>query len=372
MSPPTLQPLLTPVRMGDLLLPNRVVMAPLTRMRAANSGHVPTQLQARYYAQRASAGVIIGECTAISSAGYGWADTPGLWSAEQVRGWRIVTDAVHEEGGRIVAQLWHTGALSHPDFLGGELPLSASGVDPLQVSVTPTGRKPTVKPRPMTKAEIRQTVADYAHAAGNAMEAGFDGVQVQANYLYLLAQFLNVTTNLRTDEYGGSIENRARFLFEVLEAVLDVVDCSRVGIKTGPMNVSGAFAANDQTLPTSEYVIRRLNDYDLSHLLLMGATTDLSGTPLAALAGDGMFRHFRAIYRGTLIANTDIEQARGNRLIAEGHADMIAFGRAYIANPDLVARFAAGAALAEVRQETVYASGPDGYIDYPDMESAVV
>ena len=371
MTEPTSRPLFTPVRMGDLQLPNRIVMAPLTRMRADNPGHVPTELQARYYAQRASAGIIIGECTAISPEGYGWADTPGLWSAEQVRGWRLVTDAVHKEGGRIIAQLWHTGALSHPDLLGGELPVSASDVDPLQESVTPTGKKPTVKPRPMTRAEIRRTVADYTHAAVNAMDAGFDGVQVQANYLYLIAQFLNSATNLRTDEYGGSIENRARFLFEVVESVLGVVDASHVGIKIGPMTVGGACVANDETLPTAEYVIRRLNDYDLSHLLLMGATTDFSGTPLASLAGDGMFRHFRGVYSGTLIANVGMDQDRGNRLIAEGLADMIAFGRPYIANPDLVARFAAGAPLADVRWDTVYASGPEGYVDYPEMGAAL-
>jgi N-ethylmaleimide reductase len=371
MTEPKLQPLLTPFSMGDLALPNRIVMAPLTRMRAANPGHVPTEIMARYYAQRASAGVITGECTAISPQGYGWADTPGLWSAEHVRGWRLITNAVHKAGGRIVAQLWHTGSLSHPDLLGGELPVSASDVDPLQVSVTPTGRKPTVKPRPMTKSEIRQTVGEYTRAAMNAMDAGFDGVQIQANYLYLIAQFLNSATNRRTDEYGGSIENRARFLFEVLESVLSAVDSSRVGIKIGPMNVGGAFLANDQTLPTSEYVIGRLNDYDLSHLLMMGATTDFSSTPLAPLAKDGMFRHFRKIYRGTLIANTDMDQDRGNRLIAEGLADMIAFGRPYIANPDLVARIATGAPLADVHWETVYASGPEGYIDYPEMEIAL-
>lgn len=156
-----------------------------------------------------------------------------------------------------------------------------------------------------------------------------------------------------------------------MESVLEVVNSSRVGIKIGPMNVDGAFAANDQTLPTSEYVIRRLNDYDLSHLLLMGATTDFSSTPLAALAGDGMFRHFRRIYHGTLIANTGMDQDRGNRLIADGLADMVAFGRPYIANPDLVARFVAGVPLADVRWETVYASGPEGYIDYPEMESVL-
>ena len=223
----------------------------------------------------------------------------------------------------------------------------------------------------MSKAEIRQTVAEYAYAATNAMDAGFDGVQLQANYLYLIAQFLNSATNRRTDEYGGSIENRARFLFEVLESVLGVVDSSHVGIKIGPMHVGGAFVANDQTLPTSEYAIRRLNDYDLSHLLMMGATTDFSSTPLAALAGDGMFRHFRTIYNGTLIANTGVDQDRGNRLIADGLADMVAFGRLYIANPDLVARFVAGVPLADVRWETVYAAGPVGYIDYPEMESVL-
>ena len=307
------QPLLTPIRMGDLDLCNRIVMAPLTRMRADNPAHAPTELHIRYYAQRASAGLIVGECTAISPAAYGWANTPGLWSAEQVRAWRGVTDAVHKRGSRIFAQLWHTGALSHPDFFDGALPMSASDVDPVQQSVTPSGRKPTVAPRPMTRDEIHQTVADYGQAARNAIEAGFDGVQIMANFVYLTAQFFNKTTNRRTDEYGGSIENRARFFFEILETVLEHVPANRVGVKTGPMNVDGAFVANDETLPTSEYVIGRLNDYKLSHLLLMGATTDFSGTPLAALAGDGMFRHFRALYRGRWVA-ADVVRIEEGRL----------------------------------------------------------
>ena len=175
------QPLFTPYRMGDLDLPNRIVMAPLTRMRAHPLNHVPTTLQAEYYAQRASAGLIITEATAISAEGFGWADTPGLWTEEQVRGWQRVTDAVHAAGGRIFAQLWHTGAISHPELLGGAQPVSASNVDPGQVSVTPTGRKPTVTPRSLTKQEIQVTVADFARAARNAMEAGFDGVQKLAN-----------------------------------------------------------------------------------------------------------------------------------------------------------------------------------------------
>src|SRR6202522_1051681 len=174
------QALFTPARMGKLELPNRIVMAPLTRMRASNPGYSPTELHAEYYSQRASAGLIIGECTEISPEAYGWANTPGLWSPEQVRGWRGVTDAVHKKGGLMYAQLWHTGAMSHPDFFAGALPMSASNVDPEQQSVTPSGRKPTVVPRPMSREEIRQTVADFGRAAKNAMEAGFDGVKLQA------------------------------------------------------------------------------------------------------------------------------------------------------------------------------------------------
>ena len=364
------QPLFTPYRMGDLDLPNRIVMAPLTRMRAQPHDHVPTTLQAEYYAQRASAGLIITEATAISPEGFGWADTPGLWTEEQVRGWRRVTDAVHAAGGRIIAQLWHTGAISHPELLDGAQPVSASDVDPGQISVTPTGRKPTVTPRPLTKKEIRVTVADFARAARNAMEAGFDGVEILANYLYLISQFLNAATNLRKDEYGGSLENRSRFLFEVVESVLSEVDAQRVGVKISPMHEGGAFQANDETLPVAEYAIQKLSTYNLSHLLLMGNTTDFTGTPLEKLADDGMFRHFRPLFKGTLIANVKMDRDRGNRLVAEGLADLVAFGRPYIANPDLVQRFAENAPLAEVDWETVYASGPHGYSDYPTYQSS--
>jgi len=359
------EPLFTTYRMGDLDLPNRIVMAPLTRMRAQSHDHVATVLQAEYYAQRASAGLIIGEATAISPEGFGWADTPGLWTEDQVRGWRQVTDAVHKAGGRMIAQLWHTGAISHPELLGGAQPVSASNVDPGQISVTPTGRKPTVTPRPLTRQEIRITVRDFARAARNAMEAGFDGVQILANYLYLISQFLNAATNLRKDEYGGSLENRSRFLFEVVESVLDEVDAQRVGVKISPMHEGGAFQANDETLPITEYVIQKLNAYNLSHLLLMGNTTDFSGTALEKLTGDGMFQHFRPLFKGTLIANVKMDRDRGNRLIAEGLTDLVAFGRPYIANPDLVHRFRRNAPLREVDWETVYGSGARGYSDYP-------
>ena len=364
----SIQPLFTSVKMGNLRLPNRIVMAPLTRMRAGSIDHVPTQLQADYYAQRASAGLIVAEATAISPEGFGWADTPGLWSAAQVRGWARVTDAVHAAGGRIIAQLWHTGAISHPELRDGLQPLSASDVNPLQESVTPTGRKPTVTPRPMTREEIQRTVADYARAARNAMEAGFDGVQILANFLYLLPQFFNRTTNRRTDDYGGGIEGRARILFEVIEAILEKVEPSRVGVKISPMHEGGAFAANDETLPMAEYLIREASGYGLSHLLLMGNTTDFTGTPLEPLMGDGMFRHFRPIFRGPLIANVNMDAERGNRLIEAGLADLVAFGRPYIANPDLVDRLATGAPLAEIDWNTVYGAGPQGYSDYSTLE----
>jgi N-ethylmaleimide reductase len=363
--------LFTPYRMGDLDLPNRIVMAPLTRMRAGSDDHVPSALQAEYYAQRATAGLIVTEAVATSPEGFGWADTPGLWSEAQIRGWRRVTDAVHAAGGRIVAQLWHTGAMSHPDLRGGALPLSASDVDPEQRSVTSAGRVPTVAPRPMTRDEIRQTVADYARAARNAMTAGFDGVQILANYLYLLAQFLNKATNRRTDEYGGDIEGRARILFEVVEAILEEIEPTKVGVKISPMHETGPFAANDETLPMAEYAIRELGGYGLSHLLMMGNTTDFTGTPLEPLMGDGMFRHFRPIFRGTLIANVDMTVERGNRLIAAGLADLVAFGRPYIANPDLVERLATGVPLAETDWDTVYASGRGGYADYPTLQHAM-
>ena len=198
------------------------------------------------------------------------------------------------------------------------------------------------------------------------MEAGFDGVQIQGGFHYLFNQFLHPRTNVRRDAYGGSIENRARFLFEVIEEMARFVDRGRIGVKTGPTTLeTGAFVSGEETLPTSEYVIRRLNDYELSHLLLMGPMADLSATPIAHLRGDEMFRHFRRLYRGNVIANVDIDQARANRLIGEGLADLVAFGRPFIANPDLVARFENGAPLAPVDQETVYGETLRGYTDYP-------
>ena len=318
----------------------------------------------RLLAETAGAGVSVLGVVKADAYGHG-AEVCAPVLARAGAEWLGVTDAVRRKGGRMYAQLWHTGAMSHPDFFGGAMPMSASDVNPEQESVTPSGRKPTVAPRPMSRGDIRRTVADFGTAAKNAIDAGFDGVQIQANYLYLIAQFQNSATNRRTDEYGGSTVNRARLLFDVVEAVLASVESGRVGIKVGPMHLSGPFVANADTMPGMEYVIARLNDYGLAHLLLMGATTDFTGSPLEHLAGDGMFRHFRPLYHGHLIANVDMTQERGNRLIKDGLADSVAFGRPYIANPDLPERFRAGAPLNEVRWATVYASGLEGYTDYP-------
>ena len=276
-----------------------------------------------------------------------------------------MTDAVHKKGGLMYAQLWHMGAMSHPDFFDGALPMSASNVNPEQESVTPSGRKPTVAPRPMSKEEIRQTVADFGTAAKNAMEAGFDGVQIQANYLYLIAQFLNSATNLRKDEYGGSTVNRARFLFEITETVLEHVESGRVGIKIGPSEHIGALRRQCRHSARHGVRDKKAERLNLAHLLLMGATADFTGSPLEQLAGDGMFRHFRPLFHGHLIANVQMTQERGNRLIEAGLADSIAFGRPYIANPDLPERFLVGSPLNELNWPTVYASGPKGYTDYP-------
>jgi N-ethylmaleimide reductase len=366
------QPLLQPYRMGQLQLANRIVMAPLTRSRATDPDLAPTDLHVRYYAQRASAGLIITEGTWISQQAIGWHDVPGLFSETQVRRWGAVTDAVHDAGGVIFAQLWHTGSLSHPDFFEGAAPLAPSAVNPQLRSPTATGNKPTVVPRVMSKADIRTTITDFAIAAANAVRAGFDGVQLQAGFNYLISQFLNPVTNLRDDEYGGSIANRARLLFDVIDAVAERIDIGRVGVKAGPAwGERGVFLSTADTLATSEYVAEQLNTYPLAHWLLMGAMADLDGGPLNALQGDGMFGHFRPRYRGTLIANVGMTRGRGNQLIEDGLADLVAFGEPFIANPDLPARFAALAPIERSDRGSHYTPGARGYTDYPAYVPAV-
>jgi N-ethylmaleimide reductase len=282
-----------------------------------------------------------------------------------------VTDAVHERCGRIFAQLWHQGGVSHSSFYpDGRQPVAPSAINPEQLIHIRGGSVMSDLPRAMTREDIKRTVSDYKHAAFIAREAGFDGVQLQAGYVYLINQFLHETTNQRTDEYGGSIENRSRFLFEVLDAVLEVWPSQRVGVKAGPMmNELGAFKATDSTLAVSEYVYERLGAYNLSHVLLMRQMAELAGTPIEALSGDAVIHHFRKRYDGSLILNAGIDTEHGARLISEGAGDLVAFGRAFIANPDLVERIAIGAPPNEGRPEGYYGSSPIGYTDYPFLTS---
>jgi N-ethylmaleimide reductase len=367
-----LQSLLEPYTLGDLPIRNRVVMAPLTRTRAENPGHVPTDLMRQYYEQRASAGLIISEGTWVSEHAQGWYGVPGIYNEEQRAAWSAITDAVHARGGRIFAQLWHPGSVSHASlFADGRLPAAPSAVNPEQWVHVRGGRIMSDTPREMTRADVRQAIDDYRHAAGMASDAGFDGVQLQAGFLYLIQQFLHETTNRRTDEYGGSIENRARFLFDVLDAVLTVWPGQRVSVKTGPMmNEVGAFKAVPSTVRVSEYVYERLNAYKLSHVFLMRQLADLSNSPISALAGDGVLHHLRRVYHGTLILNVGIDPAHGAELLRDGLGDLIAFGRAYIANPDLVERIRVDAPLNDQRPEGYYGSSPVGYTDYPFMVGA--
>jgi N-ethylmaleimide reductase len=366
-------PLLKPYRLGDLPLRNRIVMAPLTRTRAQNGAHVPNDLMVEYYAQRASAGLIITEGTWVSEEAQGWYGVPGIYDNEQGEAWRRVTEAVHANDGKIFAQLWHQGGVSHHSFYpDGRQPAAPSAVDLEQLVHVRGGSVMSDVPRAMSKDDIKRTVLDFKNASRVAQDAGFDGVQLQAGFVYLINQFLHETTNRRTDEYGGSIENRSRLLFEVLDAVLEVWPSQRVGVKAGPMtNELGAFKSVESTLAVSEYVYERLSPYNLSHILLMRQMADLTGTPIEALSGDAVIHHFRRRYNGSLILNVGINAEHGARLISEGAGDLVAFGRDYIANPDLVERIAAGAPLNPGRPESYYGSSAIGYTDYPFLDQEV-
>ncbi len=361
--------LLSPYTLGDLKLKNRMVMAPLTRTRAGNQAKVPNELMAEYYAQRAGAGLIITEGTFVSEQGQGWYGAPGIYSEEQRAGWERITGAVHSAGGLIFVQLWHQGSVSHRSLYNdGRLPRGPSAVDPEQLIHVKGGRVMSETPREMSLQDIKQAVKDFRHAAQVARDAGFDGVQIQGGFVYLFQQFLHEVTNRRTDQYGGPIENRARILFEALDAVLEVWPSNRVGVKAGPMmSERGAFRATGEILRTSEYVYREMAGYKLSHMLLMRQNADLTGTPIEHMAGDAVVHHFRLLYPGTLILNVGINAIHGARLISEGAGDLIAFGRDYIANPDLAERIRLDAPLNELRPEYFYGNSATGYTDYPAL-----
>ena len=367
------QLLLQPFLLGDLALRNRIVMAPMTRMRATTPAGVPNALMQEYYRQRATAGLIITEGTFVSDQARGWFGAPGVYTEAQRKAWQSITDAVHAEGGHIIVQLWHQGSVSNATLVcTGRGSLAPSAVDPQQHVYTGYGPpEMTSTPEAMSLKDIRQTIADFRHAAKVARDAGFDGVQIQGGFVYLFQQFLQENLNLRTDQYGGTIENRARILFEVIEAVLEVWPSTRVGVKAGPMmSERGGFRSLPSTLPTAEYIYRRLNDYNLSHLMVMRQQADLQGTPIHALAGDEALRHAREFYSGTRIINTGITAAHAEELLQEGLGDLAAFGQDFIANPDLVERIRSHASLNERHPESYYGAASEGYTDYPTLSQA--
>ncbi|QCE42895.1 alkene reductase [Psychroserpens sp. NJDZ02] len=357
------QSLLTPYN-TNLNLKNRVVMAPMTRSRANNEGKVATdELQGLYYEQRASAGLLITEGSQVSEKAVGYINTPGIYTDAQVDGWKKVTKRVHDKGGKIFIQLWHVGRMSHPDFHNGELPVSASALNPNAKSFTPEGFKDTVTPKAMTIADIKQTVDDFKNAATNAIKAGFDGVEIHSSNGYLFQQFINGCSNKRTDDYGGSLENRARFFFEVVDAMKTVIPQEKIGVRFNP-SLHGMFGItlDEDTIPTFEYIIKKLNDYNLAYVHLSEPFTDVSEVPFAVTE---IAKHFRPLYNGTLMINTAFDKNKGNKVIDAGEADLVAYGKPFISNPDLVERFENNLELADWDQETFYTTGVKGFTDYP-------
>lgn len=346
--------LFDPIKIGDLELPNRIVMAPLTRCRA-EPGRVPGALMAEYYVQRASAGLIISEATSVCPMGVGYPDTPGIWSQEQVAGWRNVTQAVHAAGGRIVLQLWHVGRISDPLYLNGELPVAPSAIQPKGHVSLVRPMKAFETPRALETDEIPGIVEAYRKGAENAKAAGFDGVEIHAANGYLLDQFLQDSTNRRSDRYGGSLENRARLLLEVTDAAISVWGVGRVGVHLAPRaDLHDMGDAN--RAETFGYVARELGRRGIAFLCTREKEDANSLTP-----------QLKQAFGGVVIANERFTKEQANRWLAEGKADAVAFGVPFIANPDLPARLAADAPLNEPHPDTFYSSGPQGYLDYPTL-----
>jgi N-ethylmaleimide reductase len=355
--------LFNPLRLGAIELANRVVMSPLTRNRASHPGNVPNDLMVEYYRQRASVGLIITEGAPICPEGHGYPRTPGIHTAEQIEGWRKVTEAVHQVGGKIVIQLWHVGRISHPDLQpGGALPVAPSAIRPAGQAITLAGPKDYVTPRALATDEIPDLIGHYVQAARNAMAAGFDGVEVHAGNGYLLDQFLRSSTNQRDDRYGGGKENRARLLLEVLEQVAGAIGADRVGVRLSPVTTFND-VSDDWPQDTFDYVVGELNRLDLAFLDILQGT---GGAPREAWLPINYGR-LRARYQGRLILNNGYDYASAKEAIASGAADAIAFGRLMIANPDLVERFRRGAQLNAVDYATLYTGEAQGYTDYPSL-----
>jgi 2,4-dienoyl-CoA reductase-like NADH-dependent reductase (Old Yellow Enzyme family) len=349
--------LFDPLKLGDLTLPNRVIMAPLTRCRAS-AGRVPNALMAEYYAQRATAGLIISEATAVTPHGVGYPDTPGLWSAEQVAGWKLVTEAVHKQGGRIFAQLWHVGRISAPLYLNGELPVSASAVQPKGHVSLVRPLQDYVTPRALELSEIPGIIEAYRKAAMNAQMAGFDGVELHGANGYLLDQFLQDSTNKREDEYGGPIANRARLLLEATDAAASVFGPELVGVHLAPRMDSHDMGDSDR-LGTFSYVARELRERGVAFICAREHKAE-----------DWIGPQLKKIFGGVYIANEGFTGETAQAALDADEADAIAWGKTFIANPDLVERLRASAPLNPFNTATFYGGGTEGYIDYPILEAA--
>ena len=355
--------LFSPVQLGAYNLPNRMVMAPMTRLRAFEG--IPQPLMAEYYSQRASAGLIVTECTMVSPLSNGYIDCPGIYNSEQINGWKQITEAVHAKDGKIFLQLWHSGRVAHPALLNGELPVAPSAIAGTGQLHTAVGKVDLETPRALETQEIPEIVEQFRTCAKNAEIAGFDGIELHGAFGYLIDQFLQDGSNQRTDEYGGSIENRARFLLEIVEAVTSVWGGNKVGIKLSPSNTFyGMKDSNPQA--TFSYVIDALNPFKLAYIHLMEPNeVDLATgevlNPVTPL--------FRPIYQGTIITNGGYDKEKGNAILASGNAELVSFGKLFLANPDLPQRFELDAALNELNPRTFYGRGKEdaekGYTDYP-------
>ena len=353
------------VQLGPITLQNRIVMAPLTRSRATK-GDVPSEMAIEYYLQRATAGLIIAEATQISPTGKGYINTPGIYNDAQVVAWKRITDAVHAKGGHIFLQLWHVGRISHPSIQpGGVLPVAPSAIKPEGQAYTEAGFVPLVTPRALETAEMSGIVAQYRAGAQNALAAGFDGVEIHAANGYLLDQFLRDKTNQRTDAYGGSIKNRARLLIEVTEAVVAVWGGSRVGVRISPLSKFGDIEdSNPQALYT--HVVYALNPFHLAYLhVIEGDTGGEREVP-----GGFDLDMLRAAFNGLYMANNGYDAPLAKQVVGAMRADLIAFGRPYIANPDLVERLRIGATLNTPDPATMYGGGAGGYTDYPFLSGS--
>jgi N-ethylmaleimide reductase len=357
------------LRLGDLTLPNRIIMAPLTRMRSKQPGNIPTELNATYYAQRASAGLIVSEATQISQQGQGYPATPGIYSPDQVEGWKTVTSAVHNSGGRIFLQLWHVGRISHSSHQpNGQLPVAPSAIKASGGTYSATWKQVAFEtPRALETAEIPSLVQDYARAAQNAKDAGFDGVEVHGANGYLLDQFLQDGSNQRDDQYGGSIENRARLLLEVVDAAIGVWGAARVGVRLSPYGTFNDMRDSDP-IKLFTYVLEQLSSRKIAYVHLIEPRSSSAGSQDGNIQDAPATAHlFRKAYAGVLISAGGYQRSDAMKVVEEGYADAVAFGRLFISNPDLPKRLEHNAELTKYDRGTFYGGAEKGYTDYPAL-----